>query len=76
MATLPTPEESAREILNIFVNQCNRRAGEVLRINNFQRGLRGEDFTAGIEVAKTSGWIEVLEGGVSFKLTDAGFAAA
>ena len=81
MATLPTPEETAREILKIFVGHFKCRAGDVLRVNNFlavwhTRGLASEDFKPGMEYAVTQGWIEVQAGGESFKLTDAGFAAA
>lgn len=81
MATLPTREEIAREILAIFIGHFNRRAGEVLRVNNFlavwhNRGLKAEDFKPGMELAVERGWIEVLRGGSSFRLTSDGFAAA
>jgi hypothetical protein len=81
MATLPTPEEVAGEILSIFVGHFNCRPGEVLRTNNFLavwhgRGLKAEDFKPGMELAAQRGWIEVLSGGTSFRLTKDGFAAA
>ena len=81
MATLPSPEESAREILNIFVKHFNGRPGHVLRINNFTavwlpRGLANEDFKPGMEYAASKQWVEVLDNGDSFRLTEAGFAEA
>jgi pyrimidine deaminase RibD-like protein len=81
MATVPTREEIAREILAIFVDHFNRRAGEVLRVNNFlgvwdARRLRAVDFKPGMELAAERGWVEVLRGGTSFRLTSDGFAAA
>jgi len=80
MTTLPTPEKSAHEILSIFVDYFNRRSGEVLQINNFQsvwfdRGWRGEDLKTGIEFAVQQRWIEILNGGTSYRLTEAGFTA-
>jgi hypothetical protein len=81
VATLPTPEETAREILAIFVGHFKCRPEHVLRINNFLavwhgRGLAAEDFEPGMQYAATQGWVEVQPGGASFKLTSAGFAEA
>lgn len=81
MATLPTPEETAREILSIFVGHFNSRPGHVLRINNFlavwhSRRLQSEDFKPGMEFAVEKEWVEVLDNGISFRLTGAGFAEA
>jgi hypothetical protein len=81
MPTLPTPEDTAREILAIFVGHFHCRAGDVLRTSNFlavwhPRGLVTEDFKPGMEYAAAQGWVEVLAGGDSFKLTPAGFAEA
>lgn len=81
MATLPTPEQTAREILSIFVEHFKSRPGHVLRINNFlavwhRRGLKSEDFPLGIEFAAEKEWVDVIDGGISFRLTDAGFAEA
>jgi hypothetical protein len=81
MATLPTPEETAREILAIFVGHFNSRPDHVLRVNNFLavwhgRGLAAEDFKPGMEYAAAQGWVEVQPSGDSFKLTSAGFSAA
>lgn len=81
MATLPTPEETAREILAIFVGHFNSRPDSVLRVNNFfavwhGRGLASEDFVPGMEYAAAQGWVEVQPSGDSFKLTSTGFSAA
>lgn len=78
MATLPTPEESARAILSIFqAHGC--RSGEALMAGavntQFLTGTKGrsEDYVAGLQYAGEHGWLE--EGPNSLKLTDAGFAA-
>lgn len=79
MATLPTPEETARNILAIFVEHFKCRSGQVLRINNFsavwhKRGLAAEDFKPGMKYAVAQGWVEALPTGDAFKLTSTGFA--
>ncbi|MCH8263206.1 MAG: hypothetical protein IIA77_09245 [Proteobacteria bacterium] len=81
MATLPTHEEIAGEVLSIFVGHFNCRPEHVLRVNNFlavwhSRGLEAEDFKPGMEFAAQRGWIKILPGGTSFRLTKEGFAAA
>ena len=81
MTTLPTPEQCAREILAIFVWHFGLLAGDVLRSNNFltlwpQRGYRSEDFDVGLQFAIESGWLELLPGDKSYRLTKSGFAAA
>ncbi|MFH1045122.1 MAG: hypothetical protein V1796_08820 [Pseudomonadota bacterium] len=78
MATLPTPEKYAREILAIFVWHFGLLAGEVLRRNSFralwpQRGYRAKDFNAGLQFAIESGWLELLPGDNSYRLTRSGF---
>lgn len=80
MASLPTPEHTAREILAIFVH-FNNRPGDILLFQNFMnvwviRKLRTEDFPPGMEFAAGHGWVEVLPGGAKFKLTQAGFVQA
>ncbi len=81
MATLPTPEQCAREILAIFVWHFGLLAGDVLRRNNFltlwqQRSYRPEDFNVGVQFAIESGWLELLADRNSYRLTKSGFAAA
>ncbi len=74
MATLPTHEEIAGEILSLFVGHFNCQPGEVLRIDKFlavwhNRGLRVENFKLGVELAAQRGCgREVLRGGTSFRL--------
>lgn len=80
IVSLPSPEDTAREILAIFVGHFRCRPDHVLRINNFfavwhNRGLAAEDLQPGMEFAVTQGWFEV-QLGKSFKLTSAGFAEA
>ncbi|MBK5104750.1 MAG: hypothetical protein JJE42_10925 [Burkholderiales bacterium] len=78
MATRPSPEKCAREILAIFVSHFGLLAGEVLRRNSFitlwpQRGYSAKDFEAGLQFAIESGWLELLADGKSYRLTRSGF---
>jgi hypothetical protein len=79
MATLPTPEQCARAILAIFVTHFGLRPGEALPRKNFltlwpQRGYRPKDFKSGLQFATESGWLELLPGGKSYRLTKNGFS--
>lgn len=82
MARMPTPEESARRVLYIFVNHFSGRPGWVLRSINFEaanekkRYLHYDDLGPGMDHAVKQGWIEALPDGDSFRLTEAGFAEA
>ncbi|WP_044422788.1 hypothetical protein [Pseudomonas syringae group genomosp. 3] len=81
MASLPSPEQTAREILDIFVGHFKSRPEDVLRVNNFTavwhpRGLEAADFKPGMDFAAAQGWMEVLRQGEAFKLTALGFAEA
>lgn len=79
MATVPTPEKSARHILNIFL-EFNRRPGDVLGSHNFTTGFfenpwKAADFEPGIEYAAQQKWVEILPD-EKYRLTDTGFAEA
>lgn len=79
MATAPTPEQSAREILSIM-NNFGVALGEALPSNSLilvwsSRELQFEDLQPGIEFAKAQGWIKANSDGTSFELTQAGFDA-
>ena len=81
MATISTPEETALEILDIFVKNFKCLPGDVLQIHYFnplwhKRGFAAEDLKPGMEFAAQQGWVEVIRGGASFMLTAAGFAKA
>ncbi len=78
MAILRTPEQCAHAILDIFVLHFGLRPGEALPRKNFltlwpQRGYRPKDFKAGLQFATKSGWLELLPGSKSFRLTKSGF---
>jgi len=80
MAQLPTPDETARHILSIFVNHFKRREGDVLQMRNFlaafsSNGLDTRDLPQGIECAVKNEWLEQTPNG-GFKLTAAGFHEA
>lgn len=81
MASLPSHEATAREILTIFVERFGCRADHVLQHKNFlavwrTRGLHEADFKPGMEHAAEKGWVEIIRGGDSFKLTALGFSEA
>jgi hypothetical protein len=78
MATLPTPEENAKQVLEIYAH-FDSRPGRVLRANNFvavaaRWRIRMTDIQQGLEYAARQGWIEETEDG-SLRLTDRGFSA-
>ena len=78
MATTRTPEHFARAIMEIFVLHFGLRPNEVLPRTNFkviwpQRGYRPKDFKIGLAFAAESGWLELLPGGESYRLTKSGF---
>jgi hypothetical protein len=78
VATRPTTEQCAREILAIFISHYGLRPGDVLRRNSFdtlwpQRGYRPKDFHAGLKFAVENGWLELLPDGKSYRLTKNGF---
>jgi hypothetical protein len=75
MAVLPTREENAQKILEIY-NQFKSRPGHVLRANNFvavgaRRRWEMSDLQQGLELALEKGWIKEKNGG--FELTESGF---
>ena len=81
MATIPTPEECAHEILSVSVTTFNRRPGEYLPINSFyeeidKRRLRMDDFRSGLNYAATQGWLEILGDGTAYRLLEAGYMVA
>ncbi|MGE5445222.1 MAG: hypothetical protein ACM3SR_11580 [Ignavibacteriales bacterium] len=79
-AKLLTPEESAREILKIFI-ESNRRSGGFLQRTNLdtkwqKRGLSVTEFWQGIGYAESQDWIEVQNNKMTFCLTQKGFTEA
>lgn len=78
LAEKQTPEQCARAILAIFVSHFGSRPREVLPRKIFlavwsQKGYRPKDFKAGLQFAAESGWIELLPGGKSLRLTKSGY---
>ena len=77
MATLPTPEENARMVLNIY-KHFGTRPGEWLSTQNFlgvaaNQGLHSNDLLDGLRYGGEKGWFEDGPNG-SVQLTKAGFA--
>jgi len=77
MATLLTPEQCAGAILAIYVWHFGFLAGDVLLSKSFfalwqKRGYRLRDFKSGVKFALDSGWLELLPGGKSYRLTRSG----
>ena len=76
MATLPTPEENARNVLEVF-RHLDRRAGEVVLEKTLLQtwakwGWRIEDdLASGLLKAEELGWVERTKRG--YRLTDEGF---
>ena len=79
MATGPSPEDSARYILSIYIAH-NCRPTHALMPQHFgvpfsAPGWHADDWKPGLEYAVQQGWIEIVSP-TSFRLTEAGFAAA
>ena len=76
-ATLLTPEQKARLVLEVFAS-LGRRPGETLTADDFvavarRRGLRTDDLADGIEQGELLGWFDrTAQGAIRF--TPAGFA--
>jgi hypothetical protein len=82
MAKEPAAEESARRILDLFVNHFHLRAGGTLSPSDFLGkfeidGFR-KHFQAGMQFAINNGWIAAnrRESANSYALTNAGFGEA
>ena len=78
MATLPTPQESATAIVEIFVNHFRLHAGQTLMRQNIdavwpKQGHDYRDLPEGLQFALDQGWLEF--NGRVFVLTESGFAA-
>ena len=77
MATLPTPEENARKVLNIYKHFGSRPGGGLLTQNFLaaavDQGLRTEDLLDGLRYGDDKGWFENDPNGFVL-LTEAGFA--
>ena len=76
MATLPTSEENARKILEIF-EHFNSRSGEGIMLNTIvavaaDRNWRMDDIRDGLEWGQSNGWFQEGDND-SIKLTDVGF---
>lgn len=79
MATIPTPEESAKRILELFL-EFHCRPGHVLGQNNLfgafmKSPWQVSDIVPGLKYAAEQGWIEILDKN-KFRLTELGFSKA
>ena len=78
MAKLPQPQDLAREILAILLEDgCRPGTGMLIQAirQKFGNIRPGEDLKAGLTYAHQQGWIEVNDSGF-VKFTAAGFAEA
>lgn len=78
MAKSLPPEQCARAILAIVVSHFGLRPGGVLPSKSFvtiwpQRGYKPKEFKVGLQFAAENGWLEVLPGGKTYRLTKCGF---
>lgn len=78
MATIPTPEESGRKILEEY-KRDNRRAGEMMLLQGItarlmKRGERSEDIKSGLQWLVNQGYLEQKRKKLGmFFLTESGF---
>ncbi len=79
MATLPTPNDLARELIAVLVRHHSRPGvGMPIQSAHIQFGTdrRTEDFTAAVEQAAANGWVVLIPSPFRIALTKAGFDAA
>ena len=78
MATLPTPQETERVILDVFKNR-GARPGEPIMLldalNPFMvsRNYSAADFNQALRSMGEKGWIVEVRGGQAHSLTEAGY---
>ncbi len=77
MAQLPTAEQSARKILDIY-SAFQQQPGGGLRVNVFvsnaaKYGLDYSEIDAAIEYSINNGWLEASDGRQSYTLTQKGY---
>lgn len=79
MATLPNPQDLARELVAVLVNH-GARPGDGMPIQSarHQFGIArpAEDFAAAVKQAEATGWIVLGRDGFWITLTAEGYAAA
>lgn len=79
MATVPTPEETARAIAACMVNEYNVRAGEIVPLGGIQMKLhpefKADDINAALAFMQEFNWIAPARSGF-ISLTEVGFAEA
>ena len=73
-----TPEKAALHILDIFVHEFEGSPGKIVSFAAFtgmrsKRGLPGNVFRRGMELAAREGWVEHLDARASYRLTPAGY---
>lgn len=79
MAKLPQPQDLAREILAVLLDDgCRPGTGMPLPALRQKFGITrpGEDLKAGMLYAHEQGWLDLGNDGMFVKFTEAGFAAA
>ena len=79
MATLPQPQDLAREILAVLLDDgCRPGTGMTLPALRQKFGITrpGDDLKAGLVYAHEQGWVDVSDDTFFVKFTEAGFAEA
>jgi hypothetical protein len=79
MATIPTPEETARELLAILRDD-NLRAGQGMPLpalrSRYGNTRPAQDLEAGLRFATEQGWLKIVNSGFFVRFTEAGFNEA
>lgn len=79
MATLPNPQDLARELIAVLVQHgCRPGDGMPIQSARFQFGIKRptEDFAAAVNQAVANDWVILSREGFWITLTQAGFDAA
>jgi hypothetical protein len=81
MATLPTPSESGRILLDLIVDTLHIRPAQFVSVQPvktvwMKRGLRVEDLSGAFDYAREQGWLSYDEYHEVFFLTELGFSTS
>lgn len=79
MATIPTPQDLARELIAVLAHRdCRPGDGMPIQSSRMQFGTArpAEDFAAAVKQAEADGWITLGRDGFWITLTAEGFEAA
>jgi len=76
---MSTPEQIAKQLLSISIKHFKCRPGFTIQKSSYlpilnDLGMGTDEFNRGIEYAVSQGWVEMIENGKTYRITNAGFS--